>query len=305
MHSKLSKMKRPKCPEGVVDIATPAFFSIRPRDSLKTYYFGVPSNERSLWIGYMNDARDGMNRFREALRLKRGPVGSISNSSAALMGNLQPLAGSGTPPSAHFAVSPSNSVSSAESGSNTSSGVGPSSSRSFQSANSLQSSNSARSNTTNGSDYNRINTVEGGMMPGSSLQHHSQSAPPARQFVSSPSSPAVSSYTPRPQGSEDDPFGLLASQGPQDTPQHQQSSPSVLGASYNTSDSHSTQSPPPTAYSPQYSSSPSLYSYQQTQAQPYSSSPNPGVTTVSVLPQPVLLSVDTTVRDSFVFDSAM
>lgn len=274
MHTKLSKLKKPKLPEGVVDIANPAFFSIRPRDSLKTYYFGVPSNERSLWIGYMNDARDGMNRFREALRLKRGPSATISSSSAVLMGNLQPLNSNiNSSNSPGNGASQSGSVSSTASGSSSvvSSSAGPTSHHSFQSNNSMQSSNSGRSNTTNSSEqYARVGTYEGGAMPGT-LAQHSASAPPARQvnIITSPSSPSLGPSNPSPNPQDDDPFGMSASKGSQDgAPYQQHSSPSILGSSSQpqaqTASSNYTQSSPSPYGDPNYQ-----YQHQQPQYQNY------------------------------------
>ena len=274
MYGKLVKLKKPKAPEGVMDIANPAFFSIKPRDSLKTYYFGVPSNERSLWIGYMNDARDGMNRFREALRLKRGATASVSSSSAALFGNLQPIGsnannininycninnasntlssgfgvGGALPGSPH---SPSSSISSTESslgGSYTS--FGPSSGRSFQSTNSVNSSASARSNTTNSSSSGtsgvRQTTIESGTMPGT-LAHHSASAPPARQF--NVVSPTASTATLSPRSRlEEDPFGLAV---------HHQTSPTAELSTHSSPTLGTTMSS-----SPSYNHSPAINGYE-------------------------------------------
>ena len=348
MFAKLAKLKKPKAPEGVVDIPNPTYFSVKPRDSLKTYYFGVPNNERALWIGYMNDARDGMTRFREALRLKRGATASVSSSSANLMGNLQPLGSPtalGNTSSAGGVASPSGSVSSQESlGSYTS--LGPSSGRSFQSNNSIQSNNSARSNTTNSSTDNlRQTTIEGGMMPGT-LAHHSASAPPARQFniVVSPAASPLTSLTPRPAPLDDDPFGLSAARQYEpvsqplsnlsiDSPASGTQSPSLGNStSSNPSAAAPIDAPVPTSSPfapslptsdyffttsgnsnpgllPLLGSSASSVSSTSTTTSPVLSpsvSPAPtGTTIVTVMPQPILFNNSTSIRDSFVFDSAM
>lgn len=339
MYAKLVKMKRPKTPEGVVDIPNPSFFSIRPRDSLKTYFFGVPQNERALWIGYMNDAKDGMNRFREALRLKRGATASFSSSSAALMGNLQPIGSSPTMPALDTSMSGGSHNSSLSSqdaasvGSYTS--LGPSSGRSFNSVQSGNSSNSARSNTANSDDRSRLTTIDSGTMPGS-LAHHSASAPPARQFnivVSNPGSP-LTSITPRPKPLDEDPFGLVAHPQPthvstassnpalvssNDAIVSSPSSSSLISLSITSPQENSAAlllSPDtPDHLLPALSASgSSTQSYATAVGSPTSSavpsastSPAPGsvgTATLSAMPQPLIFS-SSNVRDSFVFDSAM
>lgn len=321
VYFKLSKLKKPKCPPGVVDIQNVAFFSIRPRDSLKTYYFGVPSSERALWIGYMNDAKDGMTRFREALRLKRGATASLSSSSAALMGNLQPIGGnpstnSGSQPS------PSGSVSSADGSVGSYTSLGPSSGRSYQSQNSINSSNSVRSNTTNSSTGEvRQTTIEGGMMPGNNIAHHSASAPPARQFhiVVSPSN-NLTSLTPRPKPLDEDPFGLIQAHGLSSPSLHESSdssghrSPSLISSAHLSPP----QSPSPSPHQPTLSSEPlsaamilspdmtdTMLSSSPSTPTASTSPPPSGHTVVTVLPQPIIFSNCSSIRDSFVFDSAM
>jgi len=334
MYAKLMKLKKPKAPEGVMDIANPCFFSIRPRDSLKTYYFGVPNSERSLWIGYMNDARDGMNRFREALRLKRGATASVSSSSATLFGNLQPIGNTATFPNAGAvgAGSPSGSISSTESslgGSYTS--FGPSSGRSFQSGQSLNSNSSGRSNTTNSSTTTngpRLTTIESGTMPGT-LAHHSASAPPARNFTIASPTASPAAISPRSRF-EDDPFGLAAHhhQSPaasesqltqhQTSPSQQQQYPSAQSSpslGYTPSPNPALMNPALAGGHPDLigtsSSSPAVItsstsSPSTSSSYTTSSSPAPvGTTVLTALPQPVIFSNQTSIRDSFVFDSAL
>jgi hypothetical protein len=304
-YSKLAKLKRPKVPEGVVDIASPAFFSIKPRDSLKTYYFGVPASERALWIGYMNDAKDGMNRFREALRLKRGATASLSSSSASLMGNLQPISGNSLTNSGGITASPSGSISSHDGSISTGSytSLGPSSGRSYQSTNSINSSNSVRSNTTNSSTGEvRQTTIEGGMMPGTNLAHHSASAPPARQFhiVVSPSS-TLTSLTPRPKPLDEDPFGLA--QIHNDSPEPADSTNPSLSPPLSPTPTH-TSSPDP--MSPAMILSPNTTDTMLNSSPLPSTSPTPsGTTVVTFMPQPVIFTNTSSIRDSFVFDSAL
>lgn len=353
MYSKLMKLKKPKVPEGVSDIANPSFFSIKPRDSMKTYYFGVPASERALWIGYMNDARDGIARFREALRLKRGATASFSTSSSNVLGNLQPIgaSGNGTNGGAMTGsglrtdsnISNSSSMSSQDTtGSYTS--LGPSSGRSFQSGQSIQSSNSARSNTANSDDRTgRITTIESGAMPGS-LAHHSASAPPARNFniVISPLGSPLTSLTPRPKPLDDDPFGLVQHHT-SSSPPPQSPSPNAdditdssnnnnLGTSQTSLASSSSSITQATAQLSLISSAElntngadslhlsnastsSNLSYatalgteaSPSPAPPHSSSTSPipsSTTTLTVMPQPLLFD-SASIRDSFVFDSAI
>lgn len=302
MFMKLSKLKKPKAPEGVVDIPNVAFFSIKPRDSIKTYYFGVPSSERTLWVGYLNDAKDGMNRFRESLRLKRGATASLSSSSATLMGNLQPIGGN-TVVGHTGAPTPSGSVSSTESGGSYTS-LGPASGRSFQSG----SSNSIRSNTTNSSSSSgvRLTTIETGTMPGS-LAQHSASAPPARQFNIVVSSP-LTSLTPRPMPLDEDPFGLVqataAVEEASTASNHIVAPATQIELSTPTSAAHilSPETDELLGRSPSASSN----DYQAGVIPPTSpASPQPGTTVLTAMPQPIIFSNQGSIRDSFVFDSAM
>lgn len=306
LYSKLIKLKKPKAPEGVVDIASPAFFSIKPRDGVKTYYFGVPANERSLWIGYINDAHDGMKGFREALRLKRGATASPSPSvsSSTLLGNLQPIGGGSFTPNS--VVQYNSSVSSTGSGGSSSissmsgGSFGPASGRSWASNASINSSTSHGS--TPRSDHDpRVTTIEGGMMPGG-LSQHSASAPPARQIISITS---TNPLTPRTEPIDDDPFGLMAV--------HNEVSPS--SAVLPTTDKQ--ESLPPTSSVESLSlSNPSIQNSQTSGSVPSSPSPftlsprnspaphQVGTTVVGEMPQPILPQISS-VRDSFVFDSVL